>query len=129
MLTERPQWLPAKVLADIDFSEYVSKTRKFTMQTKQAKKRGRPRKNPIPVEEETHVLEVLPDPDPCLRTEIVEALAYRACRNPTMLEARLDGERIVVVVSRRFRDRLIGKKIQVRAIYHPNEQPIYEYAP
>jgi hypothetical protein len=99
------------------------------MQTKQAKKRGRPRKAPNTSVVSAPVIEVLPDPDPCLRTEIVEAFAYRPCKNPCMLEARLDGERIVVVASKRFRDKLIGKKIQVRAIYHPNEEPIYEHAP
>lgn len=108
----------------------------------QSKKRGRPRKNRASdldkltdavIEDKKDFpdvpLEALPDPDPCLRTEIVEAFAYKGCRNPTMLEARLDGERIVVVVSRRLRDKLVGKKIRVLAIYHPNEQPIYEYAP
>lgn len=78
----------------------------------QAKKRGRPRK--IVVEAEI--------------PESIRVLITKACLNPCMVEARLDGAKVVVRVPRRLQKKLIGKYITVSS--QPEDTGdsfIYEY--
>ena len=45
---------------------------------------------------------------------ILDMLAIKTCRNPTMLEGCVKGEKVIVIVPKRIRDRLIGKTIKVQ---------------
>jgi hypothetical protein len=74
------------------------------------KKRGRPPKvKPAPIVED--VVEFAEEDEIC---PILDMLAIKTCRNPTMLEGCVNGEKVVVIVPKRIRDRLIGKTIQVQ---------------
>jgi hypothetical protein len=93
---------------------------------KQAKKRGRPKKVVEPVVE--NVAEVVPDEEPNMPMRgIYEVKTIRACKNPTMVEALLNGEKIVVRASRRVRDRLIGKIIKISRTNLDGGEVVYDY--
>jgi len=92
----------------------------------QAKKRGRPKKVVEPVVE--NVAEVVSDKEPNMPMRgIYEVKTIRACKNPTMVEALLNGEKIVVRASRRVRDRLIGKIIKISRTNLDGGEVVYDY--
>ena len=92
----------------------------------QAKKRGRPKKVVEPVVE--FVAEVVPDEEPNMPMRgIYEVRVLRPCKNPNMVEALLNSEKIVVRASRRVRDRLVGKIIKISRTNLDDGQVIYDY--
>lgn len=92
----------------------------------QAKKRGRPKKVVEPVVE--FVAEVVPDQEPNMPMRgIYEVKVLRPCKNPNMVEALLNGEKIVVRASRRVRDKLVGKIIKISRTNLDDGQVIYDY--
>lgn len=54
-------------------------------------------------------------------------MVVRICRNPSLVEARLDGEKLLIKVPRSIRSRLLGKKIKVRKAGTDACPDLYEY--
>lgn len=74
------------------------------------------------------VAEVVPDEEPNMPMRgIYEVKVLRPCKNPNMVEALLNGEKIVVRASRRVRDRLVGKIIKISRTNLDDGQVIYDY--
>jgi hypothetical protein len=89
---------------------------------KTAKKRGRPAKKQVSETEENQDVSAMSD--------TLEVIVTRKCVNPTMVEARLGGEKVIVRVPRRFQAKFVGKRIKVHA--EPTDlgdKFIYEYHP
>jgi len=88
---------------------------------KTAKKRGRPAKKQVVEQTE---------PAMCMIDNALPVLVIRQCLNKTMVEARLEGEKVLVRVPKRLHTKCVGKIIRI------NPEPtdlgdtlIYDYIP
>lgn len=94
---------------------------------KTAKKRGRPPKQRV----EKTAQETQPEPQEVQAeaptSAILRVVAHSACKNPTLIEARHDGKKLLIRVPSRIRDRLIGKMISIRQPDNIEDNAIYEY--
>lgn len=92
-----------------------------------AKKRGRPPKQRVekPVQE-TQPVEAEPQEEP-VKVEPLRVFARVGCQNPTLIEARHGGEKLLIRVPKRIRQRLIGKMIYIAPVDVLDGQVIYEY--
>jgi hypothetical protein len=88
---------------------------------KTAKKRGRPAKKQV-VEQ--------PQSEMSSSDDVVKVMVIRQCRNTTMVEARLDGEKVLVRVPKRIHAKCVGKIIKINT--EPTDlgdKVIYDYIP
>jgi hypothetical protein len=91
------------------------------------KKRGRPPKQRVekPVQESQPESQEVKVEEPA--SAILQVVAHSACRNPTLIEARHDGKKLLIRVPKRIRDRLIGKMISIRQSDTIDGNATYEY--
>lgn len=90
------------------------------------RRRGRPRKNPLP-EVTAPVLEVVEDNSQPQSKSVFNVRVVKQHPNPSWVRCDHDGTAIDVQIPNRLAGRLIGKVISVEQVWNGDEETTYRY--